>query len=138
MIIIRGRVTAGLGAASETLQYQMPYFAIHFPEVTVCHRASINVHLECPLLILNPDHTTPLIPWAGPPGEMFSFLRIRLECPLNSELRQAWIYIPHGSPHYHKFVEVEVVTKWIDNLELGMPCQIHIDKDYREQLVVTV
>jgi len=138
MLIIRGRVTEGLGAATQTLKLQMPFFAKHFPEVKNCHPATINLDLERPIHIWNPDHTTPRIPWAGPPGERFSFLRIRLESPLDSALRQSWLYLPHGSPHYHRLVEVEVLAERIDNLQFGMLCQIHIEKDYRELSVVLI
>jgi CTP-dependent riboflavin kinase len=138
MIIIRGKVTEGLGAASHTLTLQMPFLVSQFPEVKDCYPASINVDLERPLHIWNPDFTTHRIPWAGPPGERFSFLRIRLECPLDSSSRKAWIYIPHGSPHYHKLVEIEVLTEKVANLQFGMPCQIHIPKDYRELSVVVI
>lgn len=76
MISIRGKIVSGLGAAKDTLKAQMPYFVGIFPEIRDCHPASINVELEDALRIYNPDLVTPPIPWAGVPGEEFSFLRV--------------------------------------------------------------
>jgi len=116
----------------------MPFFAKEFPEVKDCHTASINLDLERLLHIWNPDHTTTRIQWEDPPGEIFSFLRIRLECPLNSELQQAWLYLAHNSIHYHRLFEAEVLSKWIVNVQYGMLCQIHKERDHQELSVVVI
>src|SRR5216683_3183519 len=101
MTTVRGTIVTGIGAAALTLKLQMPYFAKLFPEVKDCHLASINLEMEQGLRIFNPDFETPSIPWAGGGGEKFSFLRIAFEGPIGSPHRRAWIYIPHGSPHYY-------------------------------------
>jgi hypothetical protein len=140
VVTIKGRVTEGLGVANLTIKLQMPFFAKEFPEIKACHQASINLELERPLHIWNPDHTTDRILWnpADLRGERFSFLRIRLECPLNSALQQAWLYMAHNSIHYHRFVEVEVLSKYIADLKYGMLCQIHLNKDHQELSVVVI
>ncbi len=116
----------------------MPYFAPLLPEISGCHLASINLELEYALRILNPDFETPLIPWAGPPGEQFGFLRIGFEGPIGASHRRAWIYIPYGSPHYNNPFYIEVITEWIEGLRHGAPCQIHISKAHRESTIVLV
>jgi hypothetical protein len=128
MLVMRGKVIRGCGAAISTIAAQMPYFVPLFPEIKDCHLASINVLLEQGLRVFNPDYETPPIPWAGQPGEIFSFHRIKIEIPIGSEPQQAWIYIPHGSPHYfHPFI-VEVIAQRIGGVTYDMACQIHIPK----------
>ncbi len=91
----------------------MPYFAKIFPEIKDCHLASINLETEQGLRIFNPDFETPPIPWAGEPGERFSFLRVSLAYPVGSPHRRAWFYVPHGSPHYYNPFCCEVITEFI-------------------------
>jgi hypothetical protein len=138
VISIKGTVVQGLRAAKDTLKLQMPYFVKLFPEVKDCHLASINLELEHGLRVFNPDFTTPPIPWAGPPGERFSFLRIAFEGPIGSPHRPAWIYIPHGSPHYDNVFHAEVITNWMENIEYGVRCQVHISKPYREAVLIII
>ena len=131
MISIKGVVVRGLGAAKETLKRQMPYFSQLFPEVGDCYQASINLQLEQGLRVLNPDFTTPPIPWAGAPGEQFSFLRIGFEGPVGTSRRHAWLYIPHGSPHFCNPFHIEVITGYVQSIGYGVTCQVHIDKPHR-------
>jgi hypothetical protein len=128
MLVMRGKVARGLGAATSTIAQQMPYVAPLFPEIKDCHLASINVLLEQGLRVFRPDFVTEPIPWAGGSGEVFSFLRIGLEIPIGSEPRQAWIYIPHGSPHYYNPFTAEVIAPWIEGVTNDMACQIHIPR----------
>ena len=116
----------------------MPFFEQVFPDVKDCHPATINLKLETPLRIRNPDFTTTPIQWESKGSEVFSFLRIRFECPLGTEPRRAWIYIPHNSPHRHKVFQVEVLTEKIDGLVNGTPCLIHIDEAYEEIPMIIV
>lgn len=138
MITIKGVVVRGLGDANKTLKIQMPYFSGLIPEVKDCHCASINLQLEQGLRVFNPDFLTPPIPWAGPPGEVFSFLRIGFEAPIGRSSRPAWIYIPHGSPHYRDPFHIEVITRYIESIAYGVYCQVHIQKPYRTiPLIIT-
>jgi hypothetical protein len=139
VLSIRGIVVKGLGAANQTLRLQMPYFAQLFPEIEGCYFGSINLRLEVGLRVSSPDFTTPLIPWAGPPGEQFSFLRIDFEGPLSSSLRCAWIYLPHGSPHLYNPFSVEVITKEkVQGISHGVQCRVHIAKAHEQSTLFVV
>jgi hypothetical protein len=126
--VINGVVVQGLGAATNTLALQIPLIEKEFPEIGCCQRGSINIQLKNALRIEKPDHTTGLIPWAGPPGEIFSFLRILLECPVGATPTRAWTYIPHDSPHRNNRCQVEVIAEPIQNLAYGSQCRIHIER----------
>ena len=126
--VSNGVVIPGLGAANMTLAVQIPLIAKEFPEIACCHRGSINIQLKSALRIENPDHVTHPIPWDGPPGEVFSFLRILLEFPLAARPRRAWVYIPHCSPHRKNRCQVEVITELVQNLTYGSQCRIHFER----------
>ena len=138
MVSIDGDVIPGLGAARKTLKLQMPYFVNLLPELQACYLGSINFHLQYALRIENPDYTTPRIPWAGPPGELFSFVRISLEFPIGEETQSAWIYIPHDSPHFHKFFQAEVLSKYAEGISYGSMCRIHIPREHSESTLIVV
>jgi hypothetical protein len=89
MHVMRGKVIRGCGVATSTIAKQMPYFVPLFPEIKDCHFGSINILLEQGLRVFKPDYETPPIPWTGPPGKVFSFLRIKIEIPIGSEPRRA-------------------------------------------------
>lgn len=128
---INGVVVQGLGAATTTLDLQIPLIEKEFPEIGSCgscKRGSINIQLKNALRIENPDHTTRPIVWAGLPGEVFSFLRILLEYPIGANPTRAWIYIPHGSPHRNNRCQVEVIAKPMQDLAYGSRCRIHIER----------
>jgi hypothetical protein len=138
MVSINGEVIPGLGAARETLKRQMPYFVNLLPELAVCHLASINLRLQSALRIENPDYTTARIPWAGSPGEVFSFLRISLEFPVGGKVQPGWIYIPHDSPHFHKCFQIEVLSSYVGGILSGSICRIHIPREYRESTLIVI
>jgi hypothetical protein len=103
MIAIAGRRCKGLGDAAANLVVQLPFIEREFPELTHCHRGTINLELEYPLLVLTPDHRTRPIPWKQGPefgeGEVFDLLRIELEAPTGTLPVQAWLYLSQISPH---------------------------------------
>ena len=139
MVSIDGEVIPGLGAARDTLKLQMPYFVNLLPELTVCHLGSINLRLCSALRIENPDYTTPRIRWAmEPPGEVFSFLRISLEFPVGGKVEPAWIYIPHDSPHFHNCFQIEVVSSYVQGVQYGSMCRIHIPREHRESALIVI
>jgi hypothetical protein len=124
---LNGIVVEGTKSASSNLQIQIPLIAKEFPEIENCHRGSINLLLEGALRIDNPDHQTGRILWQGPSGEVFGFLRIQLEYPIDEAPKRAWIYIPHNSPHFPIRCHVEVLTeKKVHGLGYGSRCRIHI------------
>jgi hypothetical protein len=124
-----GRIKHGLGAANKTLSLQIPLIAQEFPEIASCHRGSINLELDAPLLVMAPDHRTKPIAWLpnSPQTEMFDFLRVQLEAPVDTVAVQAWLYIPHGSPHRRTPCTHEVITSHID-LAGVVQCRIRIDR----------
>jgi hypothetical protein len=126
--VINGVVVQGLGAAAKTLAIQIPLIEEEFPEIRCCHRASINIQLKNALRIEDPDYTTGPIPWAGPPGEVFGFLRILLEYPAGATSKRAWIYIPHDSPHRNNRCHVEVIAERMQHIAYGSRCRIHIER----------
>ena len=62
------------------------------------------------------------------PGEMFGFLEITIEFPIRSEPRQAWIYIPHDSPHRNNRFHVEVLSVEIKGIAYGSRCRINLPR----------
>jgi len=126
--VINGVVVQGLRAATSTLDLQMPLIEKVFPEIGLCKRGSINIQLENALRIEKPDYTTGPIVWAGPSGEIFSFLRILLEYPVGAIPRRAWIYVPHDSPHRNNRCQVELIAEPIQGLAYGSRCRIHIER----------
>jgi hypothetical protein len=129
LIAITGQIRNGIGAATQTLSHQLPYIAKEFPEVATCHRGSINLELEVPVIVLIPDHRTKPIAWL--PGnaktETFDLVRIELEAPCGASPVPAWLYIPHRSPHRRKFRICEVITRKL-NLDDVKSCRIKINR----------
>jgi len=60
------------------------------------------------------------------------------EGPIGSPHRHAWIYIPHGSPHYNNPFYAEVITGWVENITYGVLCQVHIPKPYRQAALIVI
>lgn len=118
MISIRGKILQGSGQGQNTLKEQMPFFRDCFPEVGNCRPATINILLDKPLIVLNPDFTTQSVPWhpafkVVKGGEVFQFVRIRLAveglAPVN-----AWIYRAQFSPYRENPFLIEVLAPALD------------------------
>ncbi len=129
---VSGTVQRGIGAASQNLIAQLPAIAAEFPEVAGCHRGTINLLLDSPLLVLAPDHRTSPILWHPDfaPGEVFDLLRIELEVRLGTAPVPSWLYIPHASPHRRDLRLQEVLAPKL-NLSTGARCRIHISRKVR-------
>ncbi len=125
---IIGNIRRGCGVATQTLALQLPHIGNEFPEVAACHRGSINLELELPLLVLAPDHRTQPIAWKTGITEVFDFLRIELEAPPDSSPISAWLYIPHDSPHRRTPHIHEVITTTQLNLAGVTMCRIRINR----------
>jgi len=63
-MVIDATIVEGLGAAGRTLKLQMPHLIKHFPEISSCYLGTINLELDQPLRVNNPDFTTPPIRWS--------------------------------------------------------------------------
>lgn len=127
VISVDGVVVEGLHAASGfTIAAQMPCFEKEIPGIKASYHGTINLYLERQLRIDNPDREI-LCVCAGP-GEMFGFLEITIEFPIRSEPRQAWIYIPHDSPHRNNRFHVEVLSVEIKGIAYGSRCRINLPR----------
>ena len=120
-------VVRGLGAGSITIPMQMVHFEILLPELKVCHPATLNLRLENPLRIDNPDIVAEY-DWSGAGPERFSFLRIGLEFPVGGVAHRAWIYIPHDSPHFGNRFQIEVLAARIEGISYGARCRVLIPR----------
>jgi hypothetical protein len=138
-IALEAKVFAGLRKANQTIAAQLPQIINFFPEVTGCHTASINLELEEPLQVNNPDFTTPPIHWhpAADP-EQFSFLRVKLEHPWGGTHHKAWLYIAHFSPHRPNLFVVEVIAAQIAGLAYGDRCRLHVPARPYRKVEITV
>lgn len=128
MTILTGTKKPGMGGATHTLAIQLPIMAERFPEIAVCHAGTINLELERPLIVLQADHRTEPIQWCGEeyPGEVFDLVRILFEAPAGSSAVDAWLYVPHGSPHRENTRTHEVLCPRLADIPAGTPCRITI------------
>ena len=60
---LKARIVPGLGVAQGTLARQLPLISQGFPEVVDCYPGTINMELECPLEVTQPDHRTAPLAW---------------------------------------------------------------------------
>ena len=109
---LKARIVPGLGVAQGTLARQLPLISQGFAEVVDCYPGTINMELECPLEVTQPDHRTPPLAWtpSGRTTEVFDLGRIELEFgPLPTRV-PAWLYVVHPSPHRCTPTVHEVIT----------------------------
>ena len=120
----------GLRAATGNLRIQLPLIAEEFPEVANSYHGTINLLLDCPLLVLAPDHRTEPISWHRdyPQGEVFDLLRVKLEAPTGAAAVLAWLFIPHGSPHRKNLRLHEVIAPRL-KLDEGARCLIRMNRN---------
>src|SRR4051794_40221512 len=141
-IVLEGTIVPGFGRAKGFLQKQRQYFAVHFPEIqNACGRGTINVQLDQPLRVNNPHHATHPIPWNGleNPPEIFSFLRIELECLAIGTRRKAWIYKAHNSRHYLNLFLVELIAAdRIPEIAADVRCRLYIADQHSSSEVVII
>jgi CTP-dependent riboflavin kinase len=141
-IVVEGIVVRGLGIAAGIVRVQLPLVLPHLPSgylpgIESLH-GTINLQLDTPLRINNPDHTTPPIHWGGQLPEQFSLLAIEFECPVNTKKRSAWIYIPHNSPHRVNLFSIEVISEWIPEATPNTRCRVHIQRPHRQSAITIV
>ncbi len=126
MLTIDGKIVSGLSAASTTVAMQLPLIQQVYPDVAQCHPGTINVILDAQLEVVSPDFVTDPIKWHqnGLP-EMFGFLKIRFEVAAANINRDAWVYIPYGSPHRKNPYYVEILAQKLP-LQGQTDCKVHI------------
>jgi hypothetical protein len=135
MLSVDGTVMRGLGFASTcSIAAQMPCFEKEIAELKDIYFGTINLLLDNQLRIENPDREIDCI-WRAPMGyvrEVFGFLEITIEFPIGGEPRQAWIYIPHDSPHRGNRFQVEILSKKIEGLTYDLRCRIYLPRGNTE------
>ncbi len=129
-VIVRGTKISGLGLGVTTVARQYEHLVREFPDIRDVHQwGTLNLQLEYPLRILNPDYTTSAIEWEPGFRERFSLTRIDLEPCATGRLQPAWIYIAHRSPHRANTLFIEMLTATLE-VENGDRFLIHLP-DYR-------
>lgn len=128
------RTNEGCHDAHRTLALQIPLITQEFPEISDCYHGTVNVRLDVGLQIKNYDYQTNPIIWEpqGSP-EVFGFLRICFEAPINTPAFKAWLYIAHNSPHYDDPTFHEVIAKKLD-LQGVLACRINFDRQIEQTI----
>jgi len=111
-LIVAGTKISGLGLATTAVAKQYDHLVREFPDIRDVHRwGTLNLQLEYPLRILNPDYTTSAIEWEPGFREQFSLTRIDIEpCKQSALAQPAWIYVAHRSPHRANTLFIELLT----------------------------
>jgi hypothetical protein len=111
-LIVAGTKISGLGLATTAVAKQYDHLVREFPDIRDVHRwGTLNLQLEYPLRILNPDYTTSEIEWDPGFKERFSLTRIDIEpCTQGARPQPAWIYVAHRSPHRANTLFIELLT----------------------------
>lgn len=80
IIKIKGEIQKGLNQAStNTLVKQKPFLEKYISNIDSYYTGTINLMLERPLIIFNPDIKTDPIEWTNGFIESFGFLKIKFE-----------------------------------------------------------
>jgi hypothetical protein len=131
LLVIPGVRVPGQGMAHHNLATQLPLIAVEFPELAGCHAGTINLELQFPLVVIAPDHRTRPIHWDDKHfqnGEVFDFLRIQFEASGTKPV-DAWLYIPHASPHRSTPRVHEVIAPQLLAIPAGAQCIVRIDRN---------
>ena len=126
-VIIAATKTSGLGLATTTVAKQYEHLVREFPDIKDVHKwGTLNLRLEYPLRILNPDFTTSPIEWEPGFTEQFSLTRIEIQLCAQAENPQpAWIYVAHRSPHRANTLFIELLTATLQ-IKDGDPLLVHL------------
>jgi hypothetical protein len=137
-VSIGATVQPGARVANKNVAFQLPHLILQFPELKNIHTATINLHLDQPLLISKFEQPAFIEWWDAGPNywhpERFSILPIKFEYV---SIKEAWLFVSYDSGYFQKakmdsggfrFADIEVVTEKIDGLTYGERCQIHVEK----------
>lgn len=113
--IIPGTKISGYGEAGNAIKSQFEHLIADFPDIAGIHQwGTLNIMLDYPLRIIDPDYTTAPIEWTPGVKEKFSFTKVGLQlAPFDQPVVDAWIYIAHGSPHRGNALHIELLTATI-------------------------
>ena len=129
-VIVEGTKISGLGLGVTTVAKQYEHLVREFPDIRDVHRwGTLNLQLEYPLRILNPDYTTSAIEWEPGFKERFSLTRIDLEPCATAKPQPAWVYAAHRSPHRANTLFIELLTATLE-VKNGDRFLVHL-LDYR-------
>jgi hypothetical protein len=129
-VIVKATKISGLGLGVTTVAKQYAHLVREFPDIRDVHQwGTLNLQLEFPLRILNPDYTTSDIEWEPGFKERFSLTRIDLEPCATGKPQPAWIYVAHRSPHRANTLFIEMLTATLE-VENGDRFLVHLP-DYR-------
>ena len=105
----------GYGGAASAIEKQFQRVVKEFPDIAGIHQwGTLNVLLQYPLRIINPDFTTSAIEWEPGRKEMFSLTTVGLQkVPMVEQPFDAWVYAAHASPHRGNALMVEIVAPTI-------------------------
>lgn len=109
---LTGTITRGMGAATGALAAQLPVLAHFVPALHDILPGTVNVVLDCALMVLEPDVRTPPIKWhPEAPPEAFEFIRCRVKFSAANSCAVAdgWIYRPLSSQHRADPRHVELI-----------------------------
>jgi hypothetical protein len=101
MMVLKGMICKGIGAANRAIAEQIPHLST-FIDLSKFYVGTINVLLDDPLFVTQFDVSTPPIKWhATQDCDRFSFLKVRfeIEIPTFGNPMDAVIYHAAGSPH---------------------------------------
>lgn len=125
--IVKGVVFKGLGAASHTLQHQLPYFEKLVPAIKGFYPATLNVLLSRPVLFNKFDYETPVIQWHNNyHPEKFGFISAKLRIAGSPKtVVDAFIYVPANSPHTLCAMKMELIlSSKLNNVSVGTIVEI--------------
>lgn len=130
MITLNAVPGRGVHQASRFLTLQLPLIGRTFPAVLGCHPGTINVEFDKGLIVARPDHRTPPLSWMpGGSPEVFDLVQVQFEAPLGTRGVQAWLYVPHHSPHRQTPQLHEVLVGTRLNLKGVSRFRVHLDRD---------
>jgi len=122
---IQGMIVKGFGVASQNLKKGLlAELTKLFPEIAGCCPGTINVKLDLPLKIYNPQFISPRIRIMD--NETFGLHGVEFECPLGTASLRSWILLPERSPHRVDIFYAEIMTGKLDAAVSGARCALHI------------
>jgi CTP-dependent riboflavin kinase len=131
---ITGTVIRGEGNAERNHSVLIPLLARHLPEIANSSQfGTINVQLDQALDKSRADIWTRRIiwepiQWAQRRVEIFGFIRIKLEYPVNGPIYDCWIILPEGSRLTYSADKAEIIADvFIQGVAYGAGCVINID-----------
>jgi hypothetical protein len=117
-LVISGEVKTGLNKAAWNVEKQFEHVAKDYPDKDIQQIprwGTLNIELDFPLRIKNPDYITHAIEYHPGVKERFSLTRVALQPNRQaSDIQPAWIYMAEWSPHRYDTRFIEVLTATVN------------------------